>query len=107
MGTDHSPTDSLQVGKPFRRPVGFTKSVSGARPHPNPVARTPSASKSPHPDRSDPDRAEPGHCRMPRAHRVKRPAFTAWLLLAVLVEDRSDLVDHLVWERRQFVNLRI
>ena len=31
-----------------------------------PVAGTPSASKSPHPDRSDPDRAEPGHCRMPR-----------------------------------------
>jgi hypothetical protein len=28
------------------------------------------------------------------------------LLLAVLEEDRSDLVDHLVWERRQLVNLR-
>lgn len=50
----------------------FTKSISGARPHPTPVAGTPSASKSPHPDRSDPDRAEPGHCRMPRVHRVKR-----------------------------------
>ena len=24
--------------------------------------------KSPHPDRSDPDRAEPGHCRMPRIY---------------------------------------
>jgi hypothetical protein len=33
---------------------------------PTPVAGTPSASKSPHPDRSDPDRAEPGHFRMPR-----------------------------------------
>ena len=39
---------------------------------PTPVAGTPSASKSPHPDRSDPDRAEPGHCRMSRVHRVKR-----------------------------------
>jgi hypothetical protein len=38
---------------------------------PTPVAGTPSASKSPHPDRSDPDRAEPGHCRMPGVHRVE------------------------------------
>jgi hypothetical protein len=30
--------------------VEFTKSISGARPHPNPVAGTPSARKSPHPD---------------------------------------------------------
>jgi hypothetical protein len=37
MATDHCPTDSLQVAKPFRRPVEFTKSVSGARPHPNPL----------------------------------------------------------------------
>jgi hypothetical protein len=34
-------------------------------------------------------------------------AFTSGLLLAVLVEDRSDAVDHLVWERWQFINLRI
>jgi len=70
MATDHCPTDSLQVAKAFRRRVEFTKSISSARPHPNPVAGTPSALKSPHPDRSDPDRAEPGHCRMPRLHRI-------------------------------------
>src|SRR5471032_2510676 len=38
---------------------------------PTPVAGTPSASKSPHPDRFDPDRAEPGHCRMLGVHRVE------------------------------------
>jgi len=42
---------------------------------PTPVAGTPSASKSPHPDRSDPDRAEPGHCSMPGVNRVEPPNF--------------------------------
>src|ERR1700680_3243235 len=66
MATDHSPPDSLQLPKRFAD-LWSSQSPSAAPDLiPTPVAGTPSASKSPHPDRSDPDRAESGHCRLPR-----------------------------------------
>jgi hypothetical protein len=57
--------------------VESTKSINGARPHPNPVAGTPSARKSPHPDRSDPDRNPPGDNRFESSegHQIVRALF--------------------------------
>jgi hypothetical protein len=57
--------------KSHPHPVEFTKSTSGAQTHTNPRCRDAIRDQIAAPDRSDPDRAEPGHCRMPRIHRVE------------------------------------